>query len=247
MIAIVSPTKNMQRAKEGVPPLTSPVHIEYSKPIVKELQKLNPFDIESLMKVNEKLAVQTFMDFQEFSFSKSGTPAVFTYDGLVFKNMQVNQMSEEELQYINTHIRILSGLYGVVRPMDGIQPYRLEMQCPVEIQGGNLYQYWGDTWYNALYQENDTIINLASKEYSKAVTKYLSKDRRWIDVEFLVDKGGKLKTLATYAKMARGQMIRFMAQNGIQNPEELKNFTWNEYEFVEELSSEKKYVFVMKD
>lgn len=246
MIAILSPTKNMQRVEMDRDDLTVPVFIEHTKPILKELQRLSPFDVESLMKVNEKLAVQAFMDFQDFSYEKKGTAAVFTYDGLVFKNIKAGELQQEELEYLNEHLRILSGLYGVVRPLDGILPYRLEMQCKLKVEDKSLYDYWEKSLYEELYKNDDIIINLASTEYSKAVSKYLKKENRWIDIEFVVFRDGKLKTVATLAKMARGQMIRFMATEKITTPEELKRFEGDGYTFEESLSSEDKYVFVMK-
>lgn len=236
----------MQRVEMDRDDLTVPVFIEHTKPILKELQRLSPFDVESLMKVNEKLAVQAFMDFQDFSYEKKGTAAVFTYDGLVFKNIKAGELQQEELEYLNEHLRILSGLYGVVRPLDGILPYRLEMQCKLKVEDKSLYDYWEKSLYEELYKNDDIIINLASTEYSKAVSKYLKKENRWIDIEFVVFRDGKLKTVATLAKMARGQMIRFMATEKITTPEELKRFEGDGYTFEESLSSEDKYVFVMK-
>ena len=131
-----------------------------------------------------------------------------------------------------------------MRPLDGIQPYRLEMGCKLQFDGKNLYQFWGDKLYRALFEQGDTVLNLASKEYSKAITPYLQPKDRWITCEFLTYRKGKLATVATSAKMARGQMARFIVQNHITAPENVQAFSWDGYAFAAEQSKEDCYVFV---
>lgn len=218
---------------------------EETEEIIKELKKYQPYELETLMKINEKLAVQTFMDIQNFDLHKEGTPAIFTYDGLVFKNIDAETFSLEELSYINAHLRILSACYGAVRPLDEILPYRLEMQCKLKIDDKSLYQFWGDLLYKEVYRENQIVLNLASEEYAKSIRKYAKYDK-FIDVEFLTYRKGKLRTITTSAKMARGQMVRFIAKNRIDEPEQIKAFDWNDYEFEESMSNEKKYVFIQR-
>ena len=132
MIGIISPAMNMRMGKTPDIRLSRPVMMEKAERIYEELKKLQPWEIQSLMKTNEKIALQAFLDFQDWK-KEGGTAAVFAYDGLVFKNVDAGHMTPEELEYLNRHVRILSGLYGVLRPLDEIRPYRLEMASPIKM------------------------------------------------------------------------------------------------------------------
>ena len=154
--------------------------------------------------------------------------------------------SEGALTYIQKNLRILSGFYGVLKPFDGVTPYRLEMQAKLSVQGKkDLYDFWGERLYRELTDGDHLILNLASKEYAKAVEKYLTPEDRFITVEFGERKDGKVKQKATLAKMARGEMVRFMAENNIQDPEEIKAFHELGFSFEGMLSDEKKFVFIL--
>ena len=246
MIAIISPAKNMKVRKEKQRRLTHPVFSEKTGQIYEELKKLKPWEIESLMKVNEKIALQAFLDIQNFE-NGDGSAALMTYDGLVFQNVGAGDFTGWDMKYAQRHVRILSGLYGVLKPLDAIHPYRLEMGCKVKTAGQGLYQFWGDAIYKELYKEQDLILNLASEEYAKTVRKYLEGPDRFVDVEFLTMRNGKLRTIVAWAKMARGQMIRHIVKNRIDRPEDIKEFDWDGYEFEPSLSSESKYVFILRE
>lgn len=146
--------------------------------------------------------------------------------------------------YVQEHLRILSAFYGVLKPMDGVTPYRLEMQSKAKINGcADLYDFWKDSLYKEVRDESGIIINLASKEYSKCIEKYLEKDDIYITVNFCEKSGERLVTKGTYAKMARGEMVRFMAENSIYDPEEIKKFDRLNYVFRQDLSNDREYVF----
>ena len=146
--------------------------------------------------------------------------------------------------YVQEHLRILSAFYGVLKPMDGVTPYRLEMQSKAKIKGcADLYDFWKDSLYKEVRDESGIIINLASKEYSKCIEKYLEKDDIYITVNFCEKSGERLVTKGTYAKMARGEMVRFMAENSIYDPEEIKKFDRLNYVFRQDLSNDREYVF----
>ena len=215
--------------------------------IIRVLKDLTPWDIQSLMKVNEKIALQSYAYFQDFNFNDKGVCGLLAYDGLVFKNIKAEDFTKEDFDYANKHIRILDAFYGMVNPLDDILPYRLEMQYPIKIQGNNLYKFWDDKIYNKLYSEDNVIVNLASEEYAKTVRRFLNEEDIFIDIDFKVNKDGKLKTLATLAKMARGQMVKYIIENKIDNPEDLKNFTFNSFKFCSNLSTPKKFVFIKED
>ena len=156
--------------------------------------------------------------------------------------------SDKEWAYVQSHLRILSGFYGVLKPLDGVTPYRLEMQAKAKVDGaGNLYEFWGDKLYQEVIDEDHIIINLASKEYSKSIEQYLCPEDRLITCIFGEWKDGKVIQKGTQAKMARGEMVRFMAENSVEEPEKLKMFNRQGYTYRQELSSEKEMVFLKNE
>ena len=251
MIAIISPAKNMRNLKiDNINPQIIGKERYFTKEtdeIIRVLKDLTPWDIQSLMKVNEKIALQSYAYFQDFNFNDKGVCGLLAYDGLVFKNIKAEDFTKEDFDYANKHIRILDAFYGMVNPLDDILPYRLEMQYPIKIQGNNLYKFWDDKIYKKLYSEDNVIVNLASEEYAKTVRRFLNEEDIFIDIDFKVNKDGKLKTLATLAKMARGQMVKYIIENKIDNPEDLKNCTFNSFKFCSNLSTSKKFVFIKED
>lgn len=251
MISIISPAKNMRNIKiNNITPKTIGVNRYFTKEtkeIIQILKSLNPGDIQSLMKVNEKIAFQSYAYFQDFNFKEEGVCGLLAYDGLVFKNIKAEDFSQDDFEFANNHIKILDAFYGVINPLDEVLPYRLEMQYPIKIHDKNLYKFWDDKIYNKLYSEDNLIINLASEEYAKTVRRFLKEDDIFVDIDFKVRKNGKLKTLATLAKMARGQMIKYIVENKINDPENLKNFKCNNYKFSHNLSTSRKFIFIKED
>lgn len=251
MLAIISPTKNMRNIKiDNIKPKTyckDKFFTKETEEIISVLRKLTPWEIESLMKVNEKISLQSYAYFQDFDFNNHGACGLLAYDGLVFKNIKAENFTEEDFLFANEHIRILDAFYGIVNPLDDILPYRLEMQYPIKINDKNLYKFWEDKLYKKLYEEDNVIVNLASEEYAKTIRPFLDKNDVFIDIDFKIYRDGKLKTMATWAKMARGQMIKYIVENKINNPQDLKEFTFNSYKFDECLSTDKKYIFIKQD
>ena len=175
------------------------------------------------------------------------SPAVLSYEGIAFQYMAPSVFEDMQLEYVQNHLRILSAFYGSLKPMDGVTPYRLEMQAKIRIgDAKNLYEYWGDLLYRSVIDDSRIIINLASKEYSKCIEKYLTPQDRYISVTFCEASGDKMVTKGTYAKMARGEMVRFMAENNIENPLDIKKFDRLGYSFRSDLSSDTEYVFERK-
>ena len=173
------------------------------------------------------------------------TPAILTYDGIQYQYMGPGAFTDEELNWAQEHLRILSGFYGILRPLDGVTPYRLEMQAKLSVGGArDLYDFWGDAPAKQLFAETDCILNLASKEYSQCVEKYLPADKRMITCVFGEEKDGKVIEKGTLCKMARGEMVRYLAVNQITHPEEAKRFTGLNFRFAPERSNESTYVFI---
>ena len=173
------------------------------------------------------------------------TPAVFSYDGLQYQHIAPNVLDEAALSYLGGHLKILSGFYGILSAFDGVVPYRLEMQARLACGGAkNLYAFWGSSLYDELVKNDNEVLNLASKEYSKAVEPYVTDKIRFVTCVFGSLQNGKIKVKATEAKMARGEMVRRCAEVNVQHIDEVKNFTVSGYSFAGELSAANEFVFL---
>ena len=180
--------------------------------------------------------------------SRSLTPAILSYEGIQYRYMAPTVFEQSQLDYIRDHLRILSGFYGLLRPFDGVTPYRLEMQAKLAVDGcRDLYAFWGGTLAEALAAETNLVVNLASKEYSKAVEPHLPASVRFLTCTFGEEKGGKILEKGTACKMARGQMVRWMAEHGIDRAEDLRNFDGLGYAFSPAHSTESNFVFLKGD
>ena len=245
MKIVISPTKKMKVDTDSYEILGMPVFLTETERIMKWMRSLSLDVAKQLWGCNQKIAEQNFERFSKMDLYKGLTPAILSYEGIQFQYMSPGVFSENALEYINKHLRILSGYYGVLAPMDGITPYRLEMQAKAKIDGYNdLYEFWGDKLYQAVLDDDKVIINLASKEYSKCIEKYLTEDITFITIVFGELINGKVVQKGTMAKMARGEMVRYMAEHGIEHSEQIKNFDVSGYCFKEELSSHKEFVFI---
>ena len=199
-----------------------------------------------MWKCNDKIAEQNYRRFQEMDLERNLTPAVIAYEGIQYQYMAPAVFGGAQTDYIQEHLRILSGFYGVLKPFDGVTPYRLEMQAKAS-EAGDLYKFWGDKLYREVAGEEKDgglILNLASKEYSKCIEKYLTPEDTYVTVVFGELADGKVKQKGTLAKMARGEMVRYLAENKVEDPERIKGFDRLGYCFEETLSNEKEYVFL---
>ena len=245
MKIIISPAKKMNVDTDTYQVTGLPVFLEDTKLLMDEIRRLTFEQAKELWKCNDKLAQLNYDRFRSMDVERCLTPAVLTYEGLQYQHMAPEIFTEGAFAYIDGHLRILSGFYGVLKPFDGVTPYRLEMQARLSVKGKkDLYDFWGDRLYRELTEEDHLIINLASREYSKAVEKYLTSEDCFITVEFGQVKDGKVKQKATLAKMARGEMVRFMAENNICDPEDIKTFQVLGFRYSEELSARDKMVFL---
>ena len=222
-----------------------PVFLSDAEKIKDSLKEKSFSELKALWACNEKITEQNIERLSSMDLREKLTPAILSYDGIAYQYMAPTVFETEMLSYVQEHLRILSGFYGIVRPMDGVTPYRLEMQAKLEIDGAkNLYDYWGDRLYKEVRDSSGIIINLASKEYSKCIEKYLQPSDRYISCNFYEEQEGKLVQKGVYCKMARGEMVRFMAENRVEEPEGIKDFAVMGYRYAKELSSEKEYIFV---
>ena len=248
MKIIISPAKKMQRKEEEVFEITRPVFYREACCLREQMKQMEFEDLKVLWSCNEKIARENQERLRLYEMDKNLTGAVIAYEGIQYQYMAPQVFTDSQWAYVKEHLRILSGLYGILRPQDGVIPYRLEMQAKLQIgEHKDLYSFWGDRLYRELTREDRTILNLASKEYSKAIEKYLEKDVRYITCIFGEHIQGKIKVKATKAKMARGEMVRWLSENQIEEPEEIKNFHSLNYVFWEEYSSEREFVFLEKE
>lgn len=244
MKIILSPAKKMNEELDTIAPKNMPVYINETEEILEVLRGKTLEELISIWKCNEKIGKLNFRRIENMNLRHRLSPAILSYEGIAFQYMGPSIFEKSQFEYVEDNLRILSGFYGVLKPMDGVVPYRLEMQSNIEINGEkNLYEYWGRKIYKEVLDKSKTIINLASKEYYKCVEKYLNEDDLFITCSFVEDVNGKLKTKGTYAKMARGEMVRFMAINNVTKIEDIKKFNHLGYKYREDLSNKNNFVF----
>lgn len=258
MKIILSPAKKMK----SVEPCTSfgqevfegtqncarlgrPIFLEDAANIMRWMKKLSYIEAKKLWACNDRIAEQNFERFANMDLNALLTPAILSYEGIAYQYMAPSVFEYGEFDYVEENLRILSAFYGVLRPMDGVTPYRLEMQAKAKIDGKkDLYDYWGDRLYREVIDDSRIIINLASKEYSRCIEKYLTPEETYITCVFGELVGEKIVQKGVYAKMARGEMVRYMAENHIDDPKAIKGFDRLGYKFREELSSPREYIFI---
>lgn len=246
MIAILSPAKSLDFEKQFDLEPTKPRFTQETNQLIEVLKKKSAEEVQELMSISEKLAelnVERYDNFKKRT-PKYAKPAALAFQGDVYQGMKAEDFSEKEHAFAQQHIRILSGLYGLLRPLDLIQPYRLEMGTKLNIgQHDSLYSFWEDKIAKELIkdlkaQEDKTIINLASNEYFKAADRAILKKKvQLIDVEFKDFKNGEHKIISFYAKKARGMMARFIVKNRLTKIEQLKAFDYEGYYFDDKVST----------
>lgn len=214
--------------------------------LMNEMQSLSLSEGKALWKCNDKLAELNYKRYKDMALMRRLTPAIIAYEGLQYQHMAPKVLTTRALSYLSDHLRILSGFYGVLKPFDGVTPYRLEMQAKLSVNKcKDLYDFWGNRLYHSLVDDDRIILNLASKEYSQCIEKYITPKDRFITIEFGELVEGKVKQKGTISKMARGDMVRFMAENNISDLNGLKDFQELGFAYSKEFSSNSKYVFIM--
>lgn len=252
MLIILSPAKTQDFESPAQTHLKSePRFKKQSLELLRELKKYSPADLKKLMSVSENIADLNYRRFQEFDEDfKSGKQAILTFKGDVYRPIQVDRYTEEDFEFAQKHIRILSGFYGLLSPLDTIQPYRLEMKTKLKnSQGKDLYPFWGNELTKTLQidlknQGDEVLINLASNEYSKALDLKNFKGKIITPVFLEKRDQGEPRMIALFAKKARGMMTDFVIKNHLKKPEALKKFNTENYRYSEKLSDEKEWVFI---
>ena len=255
MLLLISPAKNLDETSE-LPKVraTQPGFLEHSAELIGQLKTLAPHDVSALMKLSDKLGTLNYERFQSWSVpfsTENARPAALTFNGDVYQGLDATSFSKDDFSYAQKHLRILSGLYGLLKPLDLIQPYRLEMGTKFEnARGKNLYDFWGDVINDHIAKElkklkSDTVINLASNEYFKAV-RAKKLNANIIEPAFKDYKNGEYKMISFYAKKARGLMSAYAIKNQLTSPDQLKAFDSEGYAFNEAMSEGNKWAFTRK-
>jgi cytoplasmic iron level regulating protein YaaA (DUF328/UPF0246 family) len=252
MQIILSPAKLFDfSAKTEKTDLTKPLFPDKTRELVSLCQQMSESEISSAMKINPKMAREVYEYFQTFDFDTTPkSAAALAYNGIAYKGLNAHDFSKEDFNFAQNHLNIISALYGILRPLDEIKPYRLEMMRKIVPQGyKTLYAFWQES-LNAHLSEKlrngeNTIINVASNEYSKVFQKSkLPKGVKIIDIQFLQQENGNLKQIVVHSKKARGLMARFIIKNKLTKSEEVKAFDYEDYFFYPSLSDENRWTFV---
>ena len=252
MLAILSPAKTLDYETPLKTKLNSqPIYGRESNQLIKALRTFEPFEVASLMKISDKLADlnhKRYVEWRNKPAESKTRPAALAFKGDVYQGLEAESFNDNDLKFAQRHLRILSGLYGLLRPLDVIQPYRLEMGTKLKTsKGQNLYDYWGTKLTNGLNEalkesKEGTLVNLASNEYFGAVQPKLL-EGSLLNIGFKEKRNGQLKFVSFSAKKARGLMAKFIIKGRLKNPDDLKNFDLEDYKFNKKLSSELDWTF----
>ena len=253
MILLLSPAKIQNfTPQQYTPDYTFPDFLDSAEILVHKIKQLSRIELAELLDINSNLAelnANRHFNWQVPFTPENSKQTVFVFNGEVFHGLDAKSFSPEEFDYLQSHLRILSGLYGVLRPFDLIQPYRLDVSTRLKTDAGNnLYAFWGNRITESLNKSIEAsggpqvLLNLASGEYFKSIKRRLLK-AEVIDFDFLENKNDKYTPVVVYIKKARGMMVRYVIQNRIENVEDLKGFNADGYWYNSRLSTEKKLVF----
>lgn len=250
MKIIISPAKKMNINTDDMEVKTSPIFIDRADELRKWIRGMTYMEAKKLWGCNDKIAALNFERFQTMDLTRGLTPALLAYEGIQYQYMAPQIFEYDHWDYAEEHLRILSGFYGILRPLDGVVPYRLEMQAKGSpygsLDGRNLYGFWKDDIYRALVADTDCIVNLASKEYSRCIENWLEDGITFVTCVFGEERDGKVIQKGTQAKMARGEMVRYMAERQITDWQEVKSFDRLGYLYSERFSKKGQLVFLKR-
>lgn len=245
MRIIIAPAKKMRSDPDSLAPAGLPDFLPETEALCTALRAMDPAALQRLWKCNDRIAALNVRRLEEMDLRRNLTPAILAYEGIQYQYMAPGVFSQGEYDYVQTHLRILSGFYGLLRPFDGVTPYRLEMQAKLAVGGArDLYGFWGDRLARRLFAETDLILNLASKEYSLCVSRFLEPSVRFVTCVFGQEKDGKILEQGTQCKMARGEMVRYLAETGAETLEAVRGFDRLDYRFSPAHSDEETLVFL---
>ena len=245
MRIIISPAKKMVVDIDSFAPLSVPQFLPEARQLLSALRAMSPGELQALWDCSDAIAARSMEQLAQADLDRCLTPALMAYRGIQYQYMAPGVLEAQQLAYLQEHLRILSGFYGILRPFDGVAPYRLEMQAPLALDGHrDLYRFWGDRLAAQLGREAQLVVNLASKEYSRAVEPHLPHSTTFLTCVFGEAKGDKVVEKGTLCKMARGEMVRWMAEQQVTQAEALRDFQGLGYRYCPCRSTAERYVFL---
>ena len=245
MRIIISPAKKMRTDEDGFAPEGLPPFLDRTERLLAALRAMPPQALQALWKCSDAIAKLNVERLGTMDLRRHLTPALLSYEGIQYQYMAPGVFEAGQLDYVREHLRILSGFYGLLRPFDGVTPYRLEMQARLAVNGcRDLYAFWDGVLAEALAAETDLVLNLASREYSRAVEPHLPPSVRFLTCVFGEEKDGKVVEKGTMCKMARGEMVRFLAEHDISRTQDIRDFDRLGYHFSPACSTENHFVFI---
>ena len=246
MRIIISPAKGMREDLDTLPPDGLPVFLPETKRLLAALRALSPAQLQKLWRCNDAIAALNVDRLRTMELERRLTPALLSYVGIQYQTMAPGVMERGQYEFLQEHLRILSGFYGLLRPFDGVTPYRLEMQAKLAVDGcRDLYAFWGGRLARALAGEARWVLDLASREYSRAVLPHLPASLPVVTCVFgELRPDGKVAEKGTLCKMARGEMVRWLASEGITNRSQLPAFQGLGYRFCRERSTDCRLIFL---
>lgn len=234
----------MKIDRDSFPIQSKPQFLDKTRILERFLKSRSNEQLKDLWHASENVTKQSILQLENMNLDERLTPAILAFSGIQYQYMAPDLFTQPALDYIQKNLRILSGFYGMLRPFDGVCPYRLELNTKmVGFRDYSLYHFWGSDIAENLFQEDNIVIDLASKQYTRLVKPYLSQGRQLITVDFQELKNGKWKTVGVHAKMARGEMVRYIAEKQIKNPTDLQDFNDFEFQFEPDVSTKDHYVF----
>lgn len=245
MQIIISPARQMKSDPDALPYQSLPVFLPQAEVILADLKQRSVAELKAIWQCSDRLVQQNVDRLATMTLTEQLTPALLAFTGLQYQAMGPGVFDDEAWDYVQRHLRILSGFYGVLKPLDGIMPYRLGLSDAAQVAGtANLYQYWGNRLAEEVYREGELVLNLASVEYAKAIKPYLTPARQLVTCLFGEVHAGKFKQKATQAKQARGNMVRYLAEHQVTTLAGVKKFAVAGFQYQPALSTPTKLVFV---
>lgn len=245
MKIIITPAKRMKKEVDVFEVEGIPIFIDQTQEILKCLQTLNQEEIRKVLKCSPSIAKEAYDNYQQMRLFTNNVPALFAYQGIQYDHLSADLFTYDEYDYIRHSLVILSGFYGILRPFDGVVPYRLELNSPLRIgHNKNLYQFWDQRIYRQIVKDECCILDLGARQYSYMIQKYLTDDIQYVRCYFKERINHELKEIGVYVKIARGEMLRYLIQKKATSFADVKLFDLLGYHFDEDLSDEQNFIFV---
>lgn len=248
MKIIITPAKRMKDEIDYFETENEPVFLKETEQILNHLKTLDVTEIKEMLKCSEAIAIKTYNNYQSCNLYQNTIPALLAYEGIQYDHTAAHILTIEDYEYTKKHLLILSGFYGVLRPFDGVVPYRLELNNKISFDGyKSLYEFWGNKIYQEIINDDHEILDLGAKQYTRIIKKYLTAKIKYVKCCFMEESDNGYKEIGVYVKQARGRMVRYLIENKVTSFEKVKDFNELGYEYRADLSNDNRYIFVRKN